>query len=85
MIIRKKAWPELFEAVLNGKKDFDIRLDEFKVNEGDILLLEEWNPKTKKYTGRKIKKKIKFILHTNQLPFWTEQEVLDHGFVVMGF
>ena len=60
-IIKKKTWPEYFEAVLNGKKDFDMRVADFDMKEGDTLILEEWNPKTKKYTGRKIEKKAGFV------------------------
>ena len=83
--IRKKAWPELFQAVLDGKKNFDLRLDDFQANEGDILVLEEWDPKTKEYTGRTIEKKVNYILHTSKMPFWDEEEIIEHGFVVMGF
>jgi ribosomal protein S17 len=83
-VYKKKAWPELFEKVINGKKKFDLRLDEpdFKVNEGDVLILEEWNPKTKEYTGKKIQKKIDFILRTKELKFWNDEQK-EKGFVVM--
>ncbi|MCX6743585.1 MAG: hypothetical protein NT116_05095 [Candidatus Parcubacteria bacterium] len=30
---------------------------DFKIKAGDILILQEWNPKTKKYTGRELRKK----------------------------
>ena len=53
-IIKKKTWPEYFELVLAGKKRFDLRVADFDIEEGDTLVLEEWNPKTKEYTGRKI-------------------------------
>jgi len=56
--ITKKMWPEEFEAVLSGKKKIDIRVADFNINEGDTLILEEWNPETKQYTGRKIEKKV---------------------------
>lgn len=82
--IKKKAWPEFFEAVLSGKKKFDLRLDDFQIKEGDVLVLEEWDPKTKNYTGRKISKKISYVLHTKDLYFWTDEEIQNHGFVVMG-
>jgi len=85
MDIRKKIWPEFFEIVASGKKRFEIRLDDFSVKEGDVLILEEWDPKTKDYTGRKIRKKISYVLHTQNLYFWTDEEIQDHGFVVMGF
>lgn len=61
-IIKKKIWPKYFELVKLGKKRFEIRAADFKIREGDILLLEEWDPKIKKYTGRKLKKKAKYIL-----------------------
>ncbi len=56
--ITKKMWPEEFEAVISGKKKIDIRVADFDIKEGDTLILEEWNPGAKKYTGRKIEKKI---------------------------
>ena len=43
-IIKKKTWPELFQKILDGKKNTDIRLADFPINEGDELILEEFNP-----------------------------------------
>ena len=53
-VIKKKIWPEFFELVESGKKKFELRLNDFDIEEGDVLVLEEWDPKTKEYTGRKI-------------------------------
>ncbi len=84
--IEKKAWPELFGKVLNGEKNFDVRLNDFKCKPGDILILREWNPKTKKYTGRSLKKKITFILKTKDIEkFWNKKEIKKYGFQVIGF
>ena len=55
--IEKKVWPEYFEEILLGNKTFELRLNDFDVEEGDILILEEWDPKIKEYTCRKIEKK----------------------------
>jgi len=85
MRIEKKTWPELFQKVLDGDKTFDLRLDDFECKKGDILVLREWNPRSRNYTGREIEKKISFILKTKNLKFWTKKEVEKHGFVVMGF
>lgn len=82
--IEKKATPELFEKVLSGEKTFDLRLNRFKCNKGDILILREWDPKKQKYTGRVIKKKITFILKTKDLSFWPKEEVQKYGYLVMG-
>ena len=61
MTIKKKIWPEYFEAVVAGKKKYELRLNDFEVKEGDILLLEEWDPKLKKYTGRSVEKKVTYV------------------------
>lgn len=82
-VIRKKCWPEMFSDVKSGKKRFDLRLADFDVKEGDTLILEEWDPRTRKYTGRKLKKKVSYVLKTNLLPFFTDREIHDFGFVVM--
>ena len=66
----------------SGQKNFEIRLADLEVMEGDVVLLQEWDPKTKKYTNRKIKRKINYILKTKDLPFWTKEEVDKHGFQV---
>lgn len=85
MEIRKKCWPRFFEEILSGKKNFDVRIDDFQCTEGDVLVLEEWNPETKNYTGRKIEKEIKYILKTKEQKFWNEKDVEEKGFVVLGF
>ena len=61
-VIKKKTWPEYFELVLSGKKKFDLRVGDFDVCEGDTLVLEEWDPKTGKYTGRRIEKTVGYVL-----------------------
>ncbi|MFA5172819.1 MAG: DUF3850 domain-containing protein [Candidatus Paceibacterota bacterium] len=82
--IRKKIWPEYFEAVESGKKKFELRLNDFEIKEGDTLILEEWNPETKEYTGRKTEKKVvrvdKFMI--DKL-FWPEEEIKEKGIQIM--
>lgn len=41
--IKKKIWPKYFTQVKSGKKRFQLRLADFKIKEGDILILEEWD------------------------------------------
>jgi ribosomal protein S17 len=83
--IEKKAWPELFEKVLSGEKSFDLRLAEFECRKGDILVLREWDPKTKEYTGRELEKEITFVIKTKDVKFWSEEEMDKLGFIVMAF
>jgi len=85
MKIEKKCWPELFQNVLDGKKSFDMRIADFNINEGDTLVLREWDPETKDYTGRVIEKEVGFVLKTKDVKFWPKEDVEKYGFQVMGF
>jgi len=84
-IIKKKIWPKYFELISSGKKRFELRLADFDIQEGDTLILEEWNPETKEYTGRTIEKKIDYILRFNLDAFGQEQEIKDKGMLVIQF
>lgn len=85
--IEKKTWPEAFEAVLSGKKKYDLRLNDFEIHEGDTLFLREWNPETKTYTGRSVEKKAasvrKFDINAQQ--YWPKEEVLKKGLQIISF
>ena len=67
MIIRKKIWPEYFEKIKSGHKSFELRLADWQCHVGDTLVLQEFDPKTKQFTGREIKKQITFILKTKDI------------------
>ena len=84
-IIKKKIWPEWFKLVKSGKKKFELRLADFKIKQGDTLVLEEWNPKTKKYTGKKIRKKVKYLLKFKLDDFGQEKEIKKKGLYVIQF
>lgn len=83
-IIKKKIWPEYFEAVASGKKKFELRLNDFEINEGDTLVLEEWDPKTKKYTGRRVEKHIAYVAKFKlDKMFWPKEEIEKHGLQII--
>jgi ribosomal protein S17 len=84
MKIEKKCWTEFFEKVLSGEKNFEVRLADFECRAGDVLVLREWDPKTKEYTGRQIEKTVGFVLKTKDLSFWPKEEVDKYGYMVMG-
>jgi len=83
-IINKKVWPEYFEAIISGKKKFELRLNDFEVNEGDTLILEEWDPVSREYSGRKIEKKVSHIYKfmVDKL-FWTEEQIKEKGLQII--
>ena len=82
-VIRKKTWPELFELVSEGKKRFDLRVNDFEIKEGDTLILEEWDPQTKQYTGRTIEKKAGYILKLRLDDFGQKKGMEDNGLIVI--
>ncbi len=84
-IIKKKIWPEYFEFVDSDKKRFELRLADFDIKEGDTLMLEEWNPETKQYTGRKIQKLIDYVLKFKLNDFGQEEEIKEKGLFVIQF
>ncbi|MDD5331959.1 MAG: DUF3850 domain-containing protein [Candidatus Nanoarchaeia archaeon] len=85
MIIEKKIIPKYFEKILSGKKTFELRLADFECKEGDTLLLREWNPDKKEYTGRKIEKKVTYVLKTKEINFFPKDEVEKFGYQIISF
>ena len=84
-IIRKKIWSKYFEDVKSGKKRFELRLADFDIKEGDILALEEWDPKRKRYTGRRIEKKVNYVLKFNLNNYGQKKEIGKKGLYVIQF
>ena len=85
MRIEKKVWPEYFQKILEGKKNYELRLDDFECKEGDILVLKEWDPKTKEYTGRVLEKEVTYVGKTKNMQFWPKQDIEKYGFQVISF
>jgi hypothetical protein len=72
----KKVWPKYYQAIVDGKKNFELRLADWECHEGDTLILREWDPKNKEYTGREISKKITYVakFRLDNL-FWSEDDL----------
>ena len=87
MTIQKKILPQYFEEVKSGKKKFELRLNDFDINENDTILLKEWDPNIKNYTGRIIEKKVTNVLkfHPKKQSFWTEEEINKNGIQIISF
>ena len=84
--IVKKTYSELFDKVVSGEKTFDVRLDDFEANVGDILVLKEID-ENRNCTGRELRKKIIFVSRTKNFEKkgWFSKEDIDkHGFAIMG-
>ncbi len=85
MKIEKKIWPEYFQKILDGVKTYELRLADFECKPGDILVLKEWDPETKEYTGRVIEKEVTYVGKTKGIKFWTKEEIEKHGFQIIAF
>ncbi len=85
MKIEKKIWPKYFQMVLDGVKKYELRLADFKCKPGDELILKEWDPKEKQYTGREITKKVTMVFKIKDQEFWPKEEVEKYGFQIISF
>jgi hypothetical protein len=65
--------------MMEGKKPWDIRRNDRNYLVGDILVLREWNPDTKEYTGRQEIVRVDYMI--TELP--TSVGLFLGGFVVM--
>lgn len=73
-----KCWTEPFNAVRSGKKKFEFRLNDRDYKVGDELILREWDPVKKFYTGQVITRKyITYLL--------TEGFGLPKGYCIMSW
>lgn len=82
--IPKKIHPEYFQKILDGDKTYELRLSDFEIRQGDILVLKEWDPNTENYTGRELEKTVGYVgkFKTADL-FWSEEEVKDKGLQII--
>jgi len=85
MRIEKKILPEYFELIKSGKKTYDFRLGDFEINEGDILVLKEWDKKEQMFTGREIEKSVTYVGRTKGDTTWSRQEVDEYGYQIISF
>jgi len=85
MKIEKKVWPEYFEKVISGEKNFELRLADWQCRVGDVLVLREWEPKIKEYTGRQIEKEVGYVLKTKDFKIFSKEDVEKYGYQVIGF
>ena len=68
MIHSLKIWSKYFNAVISGEKTFEVRKNDRGFLVGDLLLLREYDPTAKTFSGKTIGKKVTYILPlSNQL------------------
>lgn len=63
-----------YKAIISGFKLFEIRKNDRKFKPLDILVLQEWDEKTKLYTGRMTARRVTYLTQFQQ----------KRGYVVLG-
>lgn len=71
-----KTWPEYFQDIMEGSKTFEVRKNDRNYEVGDTLLLREYDPGAKEYTGSEITVRVHYILNGGQFG-------IEKGFIVM--
>lgn len=65
--IRRRCGKATFDAVESGEKTFELFVgDDICLEKDDLVTLEEWDPVDKKYTGRKITRRLTYVLNTKE-------------------
>ena len=78
--------PEYFQKIIKNKKTFELRLNDFDIEEGDVLVLKEWDPKIKDYTGRTIEKEVGYVGEwkiEDLTKFWSREDIDKKGIQVI--
>ncbi len=57
-----KTWPEYYEPVADGRKPFELRQNDRPYAVGDTLLLREYEPVTRTYSGRQVRALVTYAL-----------------------
>ncbi len=84
-VIEKKIWPEFFRAVKSGKHRAGLRLADFRLRRGDTLLLREWNPKTRRYTGRTVQRKVRWLTRLDIFRFYSPRGIKRRGLYLVEY
>ncbi len=87
--IIKKVLPDYFQDIVDGKKKYELRLNDFEIEPGDILVLEEWTSadlKTRQATGRVLEKKVTYLRKFKlQDLWWSEEDIKEKGIQIISF
>lgn len=87
--IVKKVLPEYFQSIIDGKKKYELRLNDFEIEVGDILVLEEYttaNPETRQATGRTLEKEVTYLSKFKlQDLWWSDEDLKNKGIQIISF
>lgn len=70
-----KIWPRFYEEIKTGRKTYELRRDDRDFQCDDVLVLNEYDPDTKIFSGRQISRRVTSIMRTFA--------GLEHGYCIM--
>ncbi|MBI2096581.1 MAG: DUF3850 domain-containing protein [Candidatus Sungbacteria bacterium] len=82
-IVEKKIWPKFFKLVQSRKKNVETRLADFKISPGDVLVLREWDPKKKRYTGRSLRRTVRGVNRTYAHVIYPPAKIKKYGLMTI--
>lgn len=95
VVIDKRCWEPYLSEIAARRKNFDIRLNDFEVEEDDIIKFIKYDPVTKVESNQVCYRKVRYILSLdldsavkfgeNKDQFWTKEEIAEHGLIILGF
>jgi hypothetical protein len=62
MIHEIKCWPEYFQPLWIGTKEFEVRRNDRDYRVGESLRIMEFNPNTQTFTGREFVRRIAYMI-----------------------
>lgn len=75
--VTKKILPQYFDAIVQKNKRFELRKDEDDIQQGDILILKEWDEN--QFAGRAIRCLVSYVIRS------VPEYGLAKGYCVIGF
>jgi hypothetical protein len=85
MKIIKKIKKQYFEAILDNRKQFEIRLGDFECKDGDVVELQEQEENTNELTGRTIDCEVVYKINTKEAEkFYSKEDIEKHGLIILG-
>lgn len=79
-----KSWAPFFDAIVDGRKGYDLRKNDRNYEIGDVLVLCRYDIVEGKYTGEKCCVTITYMT-SNRYPCAYSSLVLPHEYCILGF
>src|ERR1700741_3742648 len=78
-----KCWPQFFNEIKSGRKKHDLRRsDDRHFRIGDRILLREFDPDTRDYTGRSMMVEVTYVT-SSELPCALSKDALHPDFCIL--